>query len=602
MRNPKEKYEKRKGRYSKLIEKQTRTINLLSNLRLLVFAAGAAASGYFYITRNYYLFAAIFIAFVVSFIWMVIEHRKAINNKQYLCALYDINDKSLKRLNGEWISFPDSGKDFMNINHNYSGDLDIFGEGSLFQWINTACTWMGRQKLKNELEQPQKSRDAILEKQAAARELAVKLKWRQRFMAEGMIGADKIHDPEFLFKWADENNEFYCKPWVIVVFRLIPVVTILLVLMAFIVPGMPFYIPVLALFAQYVMLKMKGKERAKILSIVEKYKNNIRIYENMIKSVEKLSVKSEYLKQLKNNLVNEDKHIASRQIKNLAKIVDSITNRYNAFYMVFNIITLWDYQCRISLECWKKKSGKYLRQWLDTIGQMEALSSIAIIGHDNPEWIMPEITVKSLAFDAEQMGHPLLGENRVCNDLKFDSPTKILLVTGSNMSGKSTLLRTAGINLVLAYAGAPVCAKKFTCSIMEIYTCMRIGDNLEKSISSFYAELLRIKSIINALKKGKPIFFLLDEIFKGTNSWDRHTGAKILIKKLYEEEAMGLVSTHDLELAEIENETHKKVQNFHFREYYNNNEIHFDYKLRSGVSTTRNAIYLMKMAGIEFNE
>jgi DNA mismatch repair ATPase MutS len=168
------------------------------------------------------------------------------------------------------------------------------------------------------------------------------------------------------------------------------------------------------------------------------------------------------------------------------------------------------------------------------------------------------------------------------------------------MSGKSTLLRTVGINLVLAYAGAPVCASVFRCPVMDIYTSMRTSDKLEEGISSFYAELLRVKMIIEAARSGKPLLFLLDEIFKGTNSMDRHTGASMLIKKLSGFGAMGLVSTHDLELAELEKNSGSRIMNYHFQEYYENNEIHFDYKLRPGVSNTRNAIYLMKMAGIEF--
>ncbi|HWJ02256.1 MAG TPA: DNA mismatch repair protein, partial [Verrucomicrobiae bacterium] len=177
-----------------------------------------------------------------------------------------------------------------------------------------------------------------------------------------------------------------------------------------------------------------------------------------------------------------------------------------------------------------------------------------------------------------------------------------ILITGSNMSGKSTLLRTAGLNLVLAYTGAPVCAENFRCSVMRVYTCMRVTDNIEQSISSFYAELLRIKTIVQAARERGQVFFLLDEIFKGTNSQDRHTGAKILIKQLSKQGAMGMVSTHDLELSELEKESKGQIRNYHFREYYENDQIRFDYLLRSGPSTTRNALYLIKLAGIELEQ
>jgi DNA mismatch repair ATPase MutS len=174
----------------------------------------------------------------------------------------------------------------------------------------------------------------------------------------------------------------------------------------------------------------------------------------------------------------------------------------------------------------------------------------------------------------------------------------VLLITGSNMSGKSTYLRTAGINLVLAYAGAAVCAKEFACDVFNIYTCMRISDNIEKNTSSFYAELLRIKEIVDESKTNK-VFFLLDEVFKGTNSQDRHEGAKILIKKLIENKAVGLVSTHDLELGVLEKESDSEIRNYHFKEYYEDNKIYFDYKINTGISTTKNAMYLIKMIGID---
>ena len=268
------------------------------------------------------------------------------------------------------------------------------------------------------------------------------------------------------------------------------------------------------------------------------------------------------------------------------------------YYIPINILTLWDYQCLINLQRFKKASGASLKSWLEVIGEMEALNSLSTIAYEHSDWAMPKFQDGSPIFKAKSLGHPLLGASRVYNDIHIEKSQNVLLITGSNMSGKSTLLRTTGINLVLAYAGAPVCAESFYCSIMDIYTCMRTSDNLEKNISSFYAELLRIKKLVTATENKTPIFFLLDEIFKGTNSIDRHTGAKVLVSKLSNENALGFVSTHDLELGEIEN-TNKKVKNYHLKEYYKDDKLYFDYKLRTGVSTTRNALYLMKMAGLE---
>lgn len=268
-------------------------------------------------------------------------------------------------------------------------------------------------------------------------------------------------------------------------------------------------------------------------------------------------------------------------------------------YLILNPILMMDYHLTISLEIWKKNSGDNFENYLNVIAELEALCSLAVIRYDNPNWSMPKIDDKKTRIIAENIGHPLLGEKRVCNSVKVEEPHEVILITGSNMSGKSTFMRTIGINIILAYAGAPVCADIFNCSIMRLYTCMKTNDNLKEGISSFYAEMLKIKNIVEASKEGKPILFLLDEIFKGTNSKDRHTGAKILIKQLSRKGNIGFVSTHDIELGELEKESNSRVKNYHFSEYYYDNKICFDYKIKMGVSNTRNAMYLMKLAGIE---
>ena len=271
--------------------------------------------------------------------------------------------------------------------------------------------------------------------------------------------------------------------------------------------------------------------------------------------------------------------------------------RHSQLYLIINILLLWDYRCLAAIEKWRTDSGVYLEDWIAVLAELEALASLAIISYDHPDWTQPQLYNDQPRLFASQIGHPLLSEDRVSNDIGTMRKGQVYLITGSNMSGKSTLLRTVGINLVLAYAGAPVCAKEFHCSIFNIYTSMRIRDDLRSNISSFYAELLRIKKMIDAAKRGESVFFLLDEIFRGTNSRDRHAGARVLVKQLSDEGAVGFVSTHDVELGNLADENNK-IKNYHFREEYIEGQLHFDYKLRSGISNTRNAVYLMKMAGI----
>ncbi len=593
------KYNELKQKYQAMIERQTRTINLISNGRLVVFLIAAALGIYFITKKNYGLLGWDLGVFLVLFIPLIILHDHYFNKREYAIVLLKINEASLKRIHGEWNTFTDNGAEFFDDNHNYSQDLDIFGPGSLFQFINTTITYLGRFKLRNFLIAPTRSNEEIINRQEAVQELAQKLDWRQQYLAEGMLEST-MHDPQALFLWANSIEDFYRNPRVIFVFRLMPVITIIIGVLTFINPDPRYYSLIAALVIQFALLKINANQRGDILGVAYKFTENIKAYHKMLILIEQEEYSSRHLLHLKNRLKSQGL-TAGEQIRKLEKIEEAIANRQNQLYIFFNIVLLLDYQFVFALEKWKEKSGNNLRVWLDIIGEFEALSSLAVLSYDYPEWRTPQILVEGPVFAAEEMGHPLLMNSGVANNLKFAPPENILLITGSNMSGKSTLLRTVGINLVLAYAGGNVCAKMFKCSIMDIYTCMRINDNLEKSISSFYAELLRIKMIVKAVEEGQTIFFLLDEIFKGTNSIDRHTGAKVLIKKLSKAKLLGLVSTHDLELGDLEKESNQ-IKNYHFQEYYHNNEIRFDYKLRPGVSNTRNAAFLMRMAGIEFSE
>jgi DNA mismatch repair ATPase MutS len=598
MKTEKTLYANRKKHYENLLKRQNQTISFISLLRFVIFVSGLGFTIFLYLKDVYYLSLSVLITASVAFILFAIKHRKVKYNKIRCAILCDINENSIKRVDNNWKDIVDSGKDFMDEEHNYSKDLDIFGENSLFQWINTGITYFGRQKLKDSVSSPKYAPKEIYKRQEAVKELSNNIGWTQRFAAEAILSENKNHNPEDLFNWAEEKNEFFLKPMVIAVIRILPVITISLLVSSLIFPNISYKLGLLGIVLHIVLLAVGYKEISKNLDTVYTYKNTILIYNKLLIHIEKKRFNSEYLVALKEKLLNDEKITASFQIKKLAKLVTLVSDRKNIYYLPINILSLWDYQCLINLQRFKKASGASLKLWLEIIGEMEALNSLSSIAYEHRDWAMPIFEATPPVFKAKGLGHPLLGSNKVSNDVLIEKSQNVLLITGSNMSGKSTLLRTCGINLVLAYAGAPVCAESFNCSIMDIYTCMRTSDNLEKNISSFYAELLRIKKLVTATKDKAPLFFLLDEIFKGTNSIDRHTGAKVLVTKLSTENALGFVSTHDLELGDIEN-SNSKVRNYHLREYYKNDKLYFDYKLRPGVSTTRNALYLMKMAGLE---
>jgi hypothetical protein len=607
MKNIEKIYINRSRHYSWLAENENRAIKFISKVRLLVFLLGLITTILLYNHGYIYLSISSFIVFLVLFIYTVKMHEKFKHNFDFTKKLADINNTSYERLKGNWTEFKDSGSEFENQDHDYSFDLDVFGKGSIFQWINTCKTELGRKKLADILKAKYHKRESILLNQQAIAELSHKIKFRQRLQCEAYFAGNnknKYEIKDLVHLLNESGNKIYRNKFIIVLFKIIPVITISLLFMSFIFNMLPDYIGYLALLFPMLILSVDFKNRSNSLDTLFKLKENLSSYENIINMIYKERFSSKLIKQIqgifgRNEMESDLNHGRFKPMEDLVKIVNNISERRNMAYLVLNILFLWDYQSMFALEKWKLQNGNNVSKWIEAIAEIEALSSLSIINFDHPNWCIPEILEKPLTIKAKSMAHPLIRGKAVSNDLTIGENSRVLLITGSNMSGKSTFLRTSGVNLILAYSGSAVCAEQFSCSIMNIHTCMRISDNLDKNISSFYGEILRIKSIVECANRGEYIFFLLDEIFKGTNSLDRHIGAKILINELRKLNTCGMVSTHDLELCDMEKESLGNIKNYHFREYYNNNKIYFDYKLKRGISETRNALYLMKMAGID---
>jgi DNA mismatch repair ATPase MutS len=604
--DPEKIYDRRKRAYEKLQAKQQRTANRLSNYRLFSMILGLALSYFVYRRSSHSLGVAMGFLTLLLFGYLAFHHGRIRGQLKYAEVLSGINRKGIERAAGRWVAFADSGAEFKDDDHPYASDLDLFGQASLFQWINAAQTPLGRETLAKVLKQEPGEPMEILARQEAVTELARKLAWRQRFESEGLLVRDKLEPTAPLVQWAGESRPAYLQPWVKVGIRILPAVTLVMVALYAVNGSISWPVPTMLVILQGLLLRAYGKERARVLTMVYRLEASLRTYSRMLERFENQKFNVQWLRARQGKLRDAAGRSAFAQIHRLSTIADRISNRENAFFLILNILTLWDYQCMVALEAWKKGSGKLLGTWLDVIAEIEALSSLANIRFDKPDWAMPTVveeqsqtTSDSGGLSAQKMGHPLITRNRVSNDFEVKAPSRITVITGSNMSGKSTFLRTVGVNLVLAYMGAPVCAEHFSCSSMRLWTSMRVSDNLEQNVSSFYAELLRIKRIVEAARTGKSVCFLLDEIFKGTNSHDRHQGARALITQLQKDGAYGLISTHDLELGDLERESNGRIENYHFREYYQGGEIRFDYTLRPGISTTRNALYLIKMVGID---
>jgi Mismatch repair ATPase (MutS family) len=572
----------------------------IGNIRLLAIAISIY---YTYITiklnySNKYL--CITILAYTTFIALIVCHRIIKNKMDFSKGIIEINNKYLSRINGSWIDFKDVGEDFIDRNHRYSSDLDIVGKESLFQLINTTNTSNGRNSLAKLLLEPDCNEKEIIYRQEAIKELSSKLDLCQQMEYTTEKHKDKLKNPEKLIEYSQDNNLLIKSKKIKSIIYILPLITVPLsaAILLFKIEQLYILIAVI-IIVQFLIWAVGILKINNILQSVHHFKYNLDTYASILKLLQKEEFKSDELKNIKMKLFDE-KHSSMIAIKELAKVLDRIDLRYNGIlYMLLNTILLWDYQCVFSLEDWKKKYGYKIADWLDSIGKIESLMSLSVLTHINKDICFPKIDTLSLKVEAKDLGHPLISSiDRVVNDLEMKN--NIFIISGSNMSGKTTFLRTIGVNLVLAYSGAPVCAKEMSCSVLNIFTSMRINDDLKNGISTFYAELMRIKAIIDYCMEKKEMIFLIDEIFRGTNSLDRIIGAKNVLANLNAAGVIGALTTHDLELCVLDK--YNRIKNYHFSENYKNNKIFFDYKIKTGKSTTTNAKYLMNIVGIKIVE
>ncbi|MBD7910671.1 MULTISPECIES: MutS family DNA mismatch repair protein [Clostridium] len=574
-------------------------IEVIGWCRLVILISGLIFSYRSYKSQGFLTAVGILSMTALIFLAVAFIHGKIIGKREKLDIELEFNEKGLKRLKGEYKEFEDDGKELLEENHAFADDLDIFGKNSLFQMINTTRTLSGRRKLGEILSLKKlPNKNSIKERQVSIKELGEKVKWRQQLYVDATFKKKKGEELEELIKWGKESSTGdNLRIGVASLFILITAVIIFLC----IVKVIPFSFLILNFMINYVVIKVLTKDRNEVIELFNSIKNSVKAYSNILTLIEDESFNSPYLNRLKEKLKDDSGLLCKNEMRKLSNLLDWVGDSAgNAYFFILNVVVFADVFILFNLNRWRKINGSKIENWLEVMGEFDALASISNLSFDYEDWCYAEITDESGVVGRE-IKHPLIGDRAVANDYELIKPKQITLITGSNMSGKSTFLRTVGINLILSYIGAPCSAKSFKCSIMNIYTCMRTKDNLEESISSFYAEILRIKLIIEACKRGEKLFFLLDEIFKGTNSKDRHTGATVLVKQLADNGATGLLSTHDLELCDLEEEM-KEIENYNFREYYKDNKINFDYKLRRGKSTTQNAVYLMKLAGIEIKK
>ena len=544
---------------------------------------------------NFMLFFILSGTFFIAFGLLVRYHNRIKRDMELCQKIHEINDEEISRLRHAFGNLY-GGDEFIDEKHPYTSDLDVFGRNSLFQLINRAGTHQGILTLKSWLTHFS-SKPEIESRQQMVTELMPLVDWRQKIQAYSRKEHVKKENEHTLNTWLQGkdfigSNVFYkIIPYVMISFSLILITAVFYELIYDSFLFLPLFI------TGYFLYKIRDYSR-KTYEMTDSGIKTLESVEQMLLSVERQNFSHEQLTRLKNQLSSKGL-VASQKIKELRKILEWLNLRGNMIYHIFNLFFLLDYIFLAKAEKWRKDFGNEIASWFNTIAEFEALNSIAAFAFANEGFVFPEIMDNPYIFTAENLGHPLIPEDkRIHNDFDFSGKGKTCIVTGSNMAGKSTFLRTVGVNAVLAFAGAPVCADSMEVSQFLIFSSMRTKDNLEENISSFYAELLRLKMLLEKIQDGVPVFYLLDEILKGTNSVDRHIGAESLILQLNKSNAFGLVSTHDLELGKL-SEQNNLITNFNFSSSIIGEEIVFDYKLQPGICKSTNASQLMEKIGIQ---
>ncbi|UOQ65602.1 MutS-related protein [Hymenobacter volaticus] len=577
-------------------------------LRLLLFVGGAAGAWWLFSNEHIAPGIAFVLAIWVLFSILVRWHSGISYQREHHRLLARINQDELDRLAGKLSGF-DPGLRYLDAQHPYAADLDVFGEHSLFQLLNRATTRLGHDWLASWLLHPAKPAE-VQARQQATTELAPDVTWLQEWQARARHFPRQQADPREFSAWLARPDFFAGKPW------LKPLLVVLPLLVgASIVAWLLNY----GFYALVAIQLVIGLLNGRMAAVRNEYAEQATAMRDALRATQAQlalfeqdpdrSWQAPRLQQLLATLQQASHGAAATQrLGQLSNVAGLFRGREHPLgALLLNSLLLWDLHAVWQLERWKRGLGSELTTVLEVQAELEALVSLAGWQFANPGYVVPELSAEQLEVTATELGHPLIfSATRITNDFHTVGLAQTVVVTGSNMAGKSTFLRTLGLNMVLALAGGVVCARHFRVSPAQVFTAMRTQDNLAESTSSFYAELKRLRLLLDLSSQQSgtndsalPVFYLLDEILKGTNSLDRHRGARALLRQLHQRRAGGLVSTHDLELAALEEEWPGQVRNFSFNSTFANGQIHFDYHLTPGPCRSFNASQLMQLMGIE---
>ncbi len=532
-------------------------------------------------------------AFLVVVSIDVDNNRKIENTKR----LIQVNEDELNVLQNKYQHLY-NGDHFTPDVHDYANDLDVFGNASLYQYINRCQSEPGRSRLAQNFLHPLPTVN-VLERQEAVKELAPLYQWRQQWQALSVQTPVTTKTQKDAEQWLQQPEQHFTgAAWRIFV----PIYSVIAVAsaVAAIVGWIPSSLFSLLFLIFLVVSSSLSKRALQAYTYLNGIVKEVDTLQQLMQWVEEKTFKTPLLNGLQQSVKTDDKK-AYVQIKGLKALLNRFDLRLNVLVFIFlNSFLLWDVRQMMALNQWRRQNREKLPLWFELIAEIEVLHSLATLHFNQPQWHFPTFTEVHFTLSSQEIGHPLIpAKQRVTSDFEVRGTAKVALITGSNMAGKSTFLRSLGVNMVLAQMGAPVCAQSLLLSPVRLMSSMRIADNLAENTSTFYAELKKLKTIIESVSHHEPVFVLLDEILRGTNSLDRHIGSKALIKQLIREKAVAVIATHDVEIARLEKDYPQAIENYHFDVQVEGEELYFDYKLKQGVCTSLNASILMKKIGIE---
>ncbi|MEW6434263.1 MAG: DNA mismatch repair protein MutS [Myxococcota bacterium] len=536
------------------------------------------------------------LAALAGYVALAIVHARVLRDEAKAKVLKALNERGLARLDGTWHAFPETGAELLPEGHLYGADLDVVGQGSLFQRLDDTGTKAGERQLADWLLTAAPDAATVKARQDALKELAPKLDFRQALITEARLAGKDKADPSRFIAWAEGPSPLDRIRWAYPIAHVLPVFTIGAGLLSAndVISALPFWVGLAAQVGIVFATRVPLGRMWEALTVGER--GFIR-FEETFKAIDAERFDAPLLQALKAGL-SEGPPVSER-LRAFARLMGFAELR-NAgqLHPIINALTLWDILFLFRIDAWRATHGRGVRRWFDALAQLEALSSFAAWPFERPQDPWPEVDDGPVHLEATALGHPLL-DAPVRNDVTLPGPGHAWVITGSNMSGKTTLLRAMGLNTVMALAGLPVCAGSLKTSRVQVMTSMRVKDSLERGVSYFYAEVQRIKKLLDTSQAHRDrCLFLLDELFMGTNTKERQVASRQLLLLLLDAGAAGAVTTHDLSICELAGERPDRVKNVHFRDQITDGEMTFDYRLRDGVVTTTNALEVLRRAGI----